>query len=78
MVDDPIIVTGGSVTVDVSDKFKDNGHAGGRKKYKNPDGRLLQDQGQRRDSARTRIRVTRSRSSATTARDELRRARSRS
>jgi translation initiation factor IF-1 len=41
MVDDPIIVTGGSVTVNVSDKFKDNGHAGGRKKYKNPNGRLV-------------------------------------
>ena len=42
MVDEPIIITGGSVSVDMSDKFKDNGHGGGRKKYKNPDGRLLQ------------------------------------
>ena len=41
MVDEPIIITGGSVSVDLSDKFKDNGHGGGRKKYKNPDGRLL-------------------------------------
>jgi hypothetical protein len=42
MVDEPIIITGGSVSVDMSDKFKDNGHGGGRKKYKNPNGRLLQ------------------------------------
>ena len=42
MVDEPIIITGGSVSVDLSDKFKDNGHGGGRKKYTNPNGRLLQ------------------------------------
>ncbi|HEX7173740.1 MAG TPA: hypothetical protein VF240_00460 [Pyrinomonadaceae bacterium] len=41
MADDPIIVRGGSVAVDLSDKFKDNGSGGGRKKYKNQNGRLL-------------------------------------
>lgn len=42
MADEPIVVTGGSVTVDISDKFKDNGgHATGRKKFKNPKGRLI-------------------------------------
>lgn len=41
MADDPIIVRGGSVAVDLSDKFKDNGNGGGRKKYKNLNGRLL-------------------------------------
>ena len=41
MADDPIIVKGGSVAVDLSDKFKDNGSGGGRKKFKNQDGRLI-------------------------------------
>jgi hypothetical protein len=41
MAEDPIIVKGGSVSVDVSDKFKDNGVGGGRKRYKNQDGRLV-------------------------------------
>jgi hypothetical protein len=41
MADEPIIVSGGSVTIDMSDKFKDNGPAAGRKKYKNPNGKLL-------------------------------------
>ena len=41
MADDPIIVKGGSVSVDVSEKFKENGSSGGRKKYKNQDGRLI-------------------------------------
>jgi hypothetical protein len=41
MAEEPIIVRGGSVTVDISDKFKDNGSGGGRKKYKNDYGKLL-------------------------------------
>ena len=41
MADDPIIVKGGSVAVDLSDKFKDNGSGGGRKKFKNLNGRLV-------------------------------------
>ena len=41
MADDPIIVKGGSVAVDLSDKFKDNGSGGGRKKFKNQNGRLV-------------------------------------
>jgi hypothetical protein len=41
MADEPIIVSGGSVTIDMSDKFKDNGPVAGRKKYKNPNGKLL-------------------------------------
>lgn len=40
MASDPIIVSGGSVTIDMSDKFKDNGPAAGRKKYKNANGKL--------------------------------------
>ena len=41
MADDPIIVKGGSVAVDLSDKFQDNGSGGGRKKFKNHNGRLI-------------------------------------
>lgn len=41
MADDPIIVKGGSVAVDISEKFKDNGSGGGRKKFKNLNGRLV-------------------------------------
>lgn len=41
MADEPIIVSGGSVTIDMSDKFKDNGPVAGRKKYKNANGKLL-------------------------------------
>lgn len=41
MADEPIIVSGGSVTVDFSDKFKENGSGGGRKKFKIQNGTLL-------------------------------------
>lgn len=41
MIDEPIIVSGGSVNIDLSDKFKDNGQDKGRKKYKLENGTML-------------------------------------
>lgn len=40
MAEDPIIVTGGSVSIDLSDKIK-GGTGGNRKKYKNDKASLL-------------------------------------
>lgn len=41
MIDEPIIVSGGSVNVDLSDKFKDNGSGKGKKKYTLENGTML-------------------------------------
>ena len=41
MVDEPIIVTGGSVTVAISEKFKNDGHDKGKNKYKLDNHKLL-------------------------------------
>lgn len=40
MPEDPVIVTGGSVTLDLSDNFVQEAGSPGRKKYKNRKGRL--------------------------------------
>lgn len=40
MIDEPIIVTGGSVKVAISEKFKDDGKDKGKKKYKLDDQKL--------------------------------------
>lgn len=41
MIDEPIIVSGGSVEVAISDKFKDNGKDKNKKKYKMSNGTML-------------------------------------
>lgn len=41
MVDEPVIVTGGSVQLEISDKFKDNGQGKGKKKMKLEGQKLL-------------------------------------
>jgi hypothetical protein len=41
MIDEPIVVTGGSVKVAISEKFKNDGHDRGKNKYKLDDRRLV-------------------------------------
>lgn len=41
MPEDPVIVSGGSVTLDLSDNFVQQGGGPGRKKYTNQKGRLM-------------------------------------
>ena len=41
MVDEPVVITGGSIKVKISDKFKDDGTEPGKKKLK-LDGQKLQ------------------------------------
>lgn len=41
MPEDPVIVTGGSVTLDLSDNFVQEPSVPGRKKYKNKNGHLM-------------------------------------
>jgi hypothetical protein len=41
MPEEPVIITGGSVTLDFSDNFKDDGASGTKKKYKCQSGKLV-------------------------------------